>query len=215
MKKPLSPAAPETLLRAQPQQERGARTVDLILAVTAQLLEEAGFEKLSTNAICERAGLTPPALYRYFPNKYAVLKELGTRLMAAQNAALAEWLSNGPTSDDLRQSLAVMLLEQHRVTRAQAGGGWIMRSLRASPFLMDVRQQSNLQVVDGLLAWLLGTNPRLDPATARLKLRIAVEAGYAVIEMLSDDPNACAEAVCSETAEMLAGWLSPLLTGGY
>ena len=43
------------------------------------MLEEVGFERLSTNMICKRAGLTPPALYRYFPNKYAVLKELGER----------------------------------------------------------------------------------------------------------------------------------------
>ena len=211
MKKPQLVEVPETVLRALPQQQRGARTVDLILSVTAQLLEEAGFEKLSTNAICERAGLTPPALYRYFPNKYAVLKALGERLMETQNAALAEWLASGPTRASFRQSLSAMLLEQHRVTQAQAGGGWIMRSLRASPFLMDVRLQSNLQVVGGLLDWLQQLNPELDRAAAGLKVRIAVEAGYAVIELLSDEPEVNAEAVCNETAEMLAGWLAPLL----
>ena len=30
---------------------------------------EVGIERLSTNLVCERAGLTPPALYRYYPNK--------------------------------------------------------------------------------------------------------------------------------------------------
>jgi len=211
MKKSPSVASPETVQRALPQQERAARTVDLILSVTAQLLEEAGFEKLSTNAICERAGLTPPALYRYFPNKYAVLKALGERLMASQNAALVGWFSADFTPQTFRESLAQMLLEQHRITQAQAGGGWIMRSLHSSPFLMDVRLRSNLQVVDGLLEWLVQINPQLDVEAARLKVRIAVEAGYAVIEWLSDEPEANAQAVCDETATMLAGWLSPLL----
>ncbi len=212
MKKTHLVEAPETILRTLPQQQRGARTVDLILSVTAQLLEEAGFEKLSTNAICGRAGLTPPALYRYFPNKYAVLKALGERLMETQNTALAEWLASGPTRASFRQSLAAMLLEQHHVTQAQPGGGWIMRSLRASPFLMDVRLKSNLQVVGGLLDWLQQLNPDLDRAAAGLKVRIAVEAGYAVIELLADEPEANAQAVCNETADMLAGWLSPLLS---
>ena len=211
MKKSLPVASPETVQRALPQQERAARTVDLILSVTAQLLEEAGFEKLSTNAICERAGLTPPALYRYFPNKYAVLKALGERLMATQNAALASWFSTDITPQTFHASLAQMLLEQHQVTQAQAGGGWIMRSLHSSPFLIDVRQRSNLQVMDALLEWLTQMNPKLDVPAARLKVRIAVEAGYAVIEMLSDDPEANAQAVCDETAGMLAGWLAPLL----
>lgn len=211
MKKSPTVASPETVQRALPQQERAARTVDLILTVTAQLLEEAGFEKLSTNAICERAGLTPPALYRYFPNKYAVLKTLGERLMAAQNAALAAWFSTDLTQDTFRESLSKMLLEQHRVTQAQAGGGWIMRSLHSSPFLLDVRQRSNAQVVDGLLEWLAQMNRQLDVEAARLKVRIAVEAGYAVIEMLCDEPEANAQAVCDETATMLALWLAPLL----
>lgn len=211
MKKSPTVASPETVQRALPQQERATRTVDLILTVTAQLLEEAGFEKLSTNAICERAGLTPPALYRYFPNKYAVLKALGERLMAAQNAALAAWFSSDLAPETFHESLSNMLLEQHRVTQAQAGGGWIMRSLHSSPFLLDVRLRSNLQVVDGLLEWLVQINPQLDVEAARLKVRIAVEAGYAVIEWLSDEPEAGAKAVCDETANMLAGWLRPLL----
>ena len=44
-------------------------------------VSDVGIERLSTNLVCERAGLTPPALYRYFPNKYALLSELGQRLM--------------------------------------------------------------------------------------------------------------------------------------
>ena len=62
--------------RSQPKQERAQVTYDLLLDVAGQLLAEVGFERISTNMICARAGLTPPALYRYFKDKYAVIEAL-------------------------------------------------------------------------------------------------------------------------------------------
>ena len=44
------------------------------------LLAEVGIERISTNMIAARAGLTPPALYRYFADKYAVLEALADDL---------------------------------------------------------------------------------------------------------------------------------------
>jgi AcrR family transcriptional regulator len=82
---------PDLDTKTLPRQGRAQETFERILSITAELLAEVGIERLSTNLICERAGLTPPALYRYFPNKYAVLHTLGERLMGAQNALLAEW----------------------------------------------------------------------------------------------------------------------------
>lgn len=85
------PNPPDLDTKTLPRQGRAQETFERILSITAELLAEVGIERLSTNLICERAGLTPPALYRYFPNKYAVLHALGERLMGAQNALLADW----------------------------------------------------------------------------------------------------------------------------
>ena len=63
----------ELLEKNKPQQERAKRTYEAILASAAKLLVEVGIERISTNLIAEEAGITVPALYRYFPNKYAVL----------------------------------------------------------------------------------------------------------------------------------------------
>ena len=52
-----------------PQRQRGKDTFEMILATAGELLSEVGFEKLTTNLVCERAGMTPPALYRYFGDK--------------------------------------------------------------------------------------------------------------------------------------------------
>lgn len=52
---------------------------------------EVGIDRISTNMICTRAVLTPPSLYGYFDDKYAVIEALGERPMARQNAALEDW----------------------------------------------------------------------------------------------------------------------------
>ncbi|MDP0941271.1 TetR/AcrR family transcriptional regulator, partial [Klebsiella quasipneumoniae] len=74
-----------------PTQSRAVETYERILATAAELLGEVGIERLSTNLVCRRLGLSPPALYQYFPNKYAILHELGQRLMQRQNELLGPW----------------------------------------------------------------------------------------------------------------------------
>src|SRR5688572_9407092 len=81
--------------RATPSQTRARTTFEAVLSTAGDLLGEVGFERLSTNLVCERAGLTPPALYRYFPNKYAILGELARRLMDAQDEAVFAWIRAG------------------------------------------------------------------------------------------------------------------------
>src|SRR4029453_1683740 len=78
--------------KVAPKQVRSVQTRERLLDVAGELLAEVGIERISTNLICARAGVTPPALYRYFKDKYAVLEALGRRLMDRQNEVLFAWL---------------------------------------------------------------------------------------------------------------------------
>ena len=80
-----------TIKRA-PRQKRAVETYERILDVSTRLLTELGVDGLTTNLIASEAGVKVPTLYRYFPNKYAVLMTLGDRLMAAQNVIIEQWL---------------------------------------------------------------------------------------------------------------------------
>lgn len=175
--------------------------MERVLAAAAELLEEVGFERLSTNMICKRAGLTPPALYRYFPNKYAVLKELGERLMDAQNALLDDW---DPAADPLVPQIERFLHETLTVTRQFKAGGWIMRSMHATPVLSDVRLESHRRMAQFMTDRAVQRFPALDAAVAFANARIGVELGYATIEMLFDEPAVDEAAAIRMTAEMLA-----------
>jgi AcrR family transcriptional regulator len=65
--------------RKSPSQARSHTTVDALLEATAQLLEEQGYARLSTNHVARRAGVSIGSLYQYFPNKEALCHALAER----------------------------------------------------------------------------------------------------------------------------------------
>lgn len=182
--------SPDLSSRARPHQARAVETVEAILAAAAALLGEVGIERLSTNQVCARAGLTPPALYRYFPNKYALLSALGERLMERQNQVLFDWLDQTDLGDGraLGAGLAAMIIDSIRVTRQQVGAVWVLRALRAVPALHEVRVRSNALVAGRLLERARRLYPAADPEDLALAIRLAVEVGYGAIELAADDP---------------------------
>jgi hypothetical protein len=50
---------PSLVTKKPPAQQRATETYERILEVTAQTLADVGIERLSTNLVCERAGLSP------------------------------------------------------------------------------------------------------------------------------------------------------------
>lgn len=204
---------PPTIAGAKrPAQQRASETYERILAAAAETLSDTGFERLSTNLVCERAGLTPPALYRYFPNKYALLYELGRRLMQRQNELIPRWITHEALSGstaDLERALAGLLIDTHRVTAEMVGGAWIGRALRAVPALQAVRFELHAEVTAAQAAFLAEMLPEADPAELRLIARVAVEMIYAAVEMLFDAPLN-SEAVARVVASMIASQLARL-----
>jgi AcrR family transcriptional regulator len=198
--------------KVTPAQSRAAETYEHLLEVTAQVLAEVGFEQLSTNLVCQRAGLSPPALYRYFPNKYALLHELGLRLMQRQNALLEQWLTPAAfaSAQALEEALTGLLLETYDVTRQATGGIWIMRALRAIPMLQDVRLASAGEVAAQATARLSEAFPTIPAGELQLISRVADSMAFAALEMLFDDPSLDAPSVMRLVAASLASHVGRL-----
>jgi AcrR family transcriptional regulator len=66
-------------LRKQPSQARSKAMVDTILDATARVLVERGYAKTNTNIVAELAGISVGSLYRYYPNKNALINALQER----------------------------------------------------------------------------------------------------------------------------------------
>jgi len=96
--------------RGRPRDEI-ART--RILEAALQLLEELGFASATTDAIAERAGASKATIYRWWPNKAAVLIEALREAVALENPF--------PDTGDLRQDLRLQLENFVKLLTGQRG----------------------------------------------------------------------------------------------
>ena len=197
-------------MRSRPKQERGQQTYELILDRTGDLLAEVGIDRISTNMICARASISPPALYRYFVDKYAVLEALGRRLMGRQNAALDEWIARHEAGGAaaLRSQVEDLLRATAAVTASEPGAVWILRALHASPKLIHVRLESHRYVTDRLADAYMRLGSRLDRAELWRRLRISVEIGFAIDEMLQEETGLSADETFRYAARLMQADLS-------
>jgi AcrR family transcriptional regulator len=69
-------------------QKRAQQRRNLILGVTAELLEEVGQDDLTTILVAKRAGVSVGTLYHYFPNKYAIMYALAEQWVGEMDVAL-------------------------------------------------------------------------------------------------------------------------------
>jgi AcrR family transcriptional regulator len=82
-------------MRKIPRQSRARDTVDVVLEAAAQVLEASGEAGFNTNAVAERAGVSIGALYRYFPDKAAILRALALRETDAHRDAVVAVVEGG------------------------------------------------------------------------------------------------------------------------
>jgi AcrR family transcriptional regulator len=192
-------------LRVAPQQARSLQTRERLLDVAGQLLGEVGIESITTNLICARAGMTPPALYRYFKDKYAILEALGRRFMDRQNAVLFAWLEAKPPREpqDLSERVEQLLQRTADVTAAEPGAVWILRALRAVPQLAHVRIESHRLVTDKLTEAYAPLFPELPRKVLWRRLRIAIEIGFAIDEMRTEEDRISRNDLLRETARLM------------
>ncbi|MCV2356939.1 TetR/AcrR family transcriptional regulator [Paucibacter sp. B2R-40] len=210
---PTRQPTPDLAAKKSPSQSRALETFERILGACADLLGEVGIERLSTNLICQRAGISPPALYQYFPNKYAVLHELGQRLMQVQNELLTPWATPATMAlpePEFARSVAEVFLQTVVLTEQMPAGIWVTRALRAVPSLQEVRNRSHDFVTDLLVEPFMQAHPGCERGAARLTFRLAIDALYAAQELLFDDPSLEPAAVAQTMAEMVAGQLMRL-----
>jgi len=104
MKKTIKP-------RKTPQQMRSRQTREDILQATTHLLNRKPFGEVSTNHIAKKTGISIGTLYKYYPNKDAILADLSLTFMQ-QDAELFERIfESSPRKRRKKQALVDDLVE--------------------------------------------------------------------------------------------------------
>jgi AcrR family transcriptional regulator len=130
-------------LRVEPVQMRAKGTIDLILEITAQLLEEVGNDVLTTKLIAERAGIRVRNVYRYFRNKQAVILALAQRMAREQYRFTNDFEQFA--NPDIEWTIAVDTAIDSFVQgfAFQSGMHAIRKAMQSTPELREVDEQLN------------------------------------------------------------------------
>ena len=199
-------ATAKLVRRDPPTGGKPLETYEKLVKAAGELLGDVGFEKLTTNAICARAGMTPPAFYRYFTDKYDILEVLARRLLKKQNDAYAVWLFQGGAWANLDRQVEA-LQEWYAIAAgiaaSEPGALWTMRALRALPNLAHVRVESQRMNTDRLFEFYRRVLPDMDPQLLWYRLRVRSEFGWVVDELALEEDRLPHAVLFREAARLL------------
>jgi AcrR family transcriptional regulator len=156
--------------RHQPSQQRAKESVDAILTTAAALLDEVGVDGFNTNLLAERAGVRIRTVYRYFPNKYAVIIALTETLSVHWDEWMGvcyERLANAEI--DWKYALRAARVEWLRNAQKVPGALSVLQAMNATPELKEL----HFKIFEGMslkVATALRTRGLRLPAAKRLAI---------------------------------------------
>ncbi|MFC0601615.1 TetR/AcrR family transcriptional regulator [Streptomyces palmae] len=195
-----------------PVQRRSAERLGRILDACAELLDEIGYEELSTRAVAERAGVPIGSVYRFFDNKRAMAEALARRNLD-EYAGRIEARLGAEESADWRTVMDVVVDEYLAMKRGAPGFGLVEFGVPVPATAPPDRP--NHLVADRLrelLAARLGVaESGEDGERMRMAMLIAVETADALLRLAFRVDPAGDPAVVAETKELLRGYLARVL----
>lgn len=166
-------------IRVEPVQARSAARVNALLDSASQAIHEFGYEQLTTAMVAERAGASIGTVYRYFPDRIAVLQAVAARnLDRASHSVMAKLSSANPetlvaTIDCVVDALVELFLSEPGFRSLRVGDG------------LDIRPVSSGRNGNAELARVVRDDVhrrlglRLDSAS-----RLSIETAFDVIDAL-------------------------------
>ncbi|MEK8170222.1 TetR/AcrR family transcriptional regulator [Streptomyces sp. M19] len=202
-------------LRRAPIQRRSAERLGRILDACAALLDETGYEELTTRAVAERAGVPIGSVYRFFSNKRAMAEALAHRNLDEYTERIRGRLARTATDGDWRLVMDVVVEEYLEMKRGAPGFGLVEFGMPVPA--TAVPRQPNHLVADRLLALVGGAlgwrGRRLGEEGERLRVSflLAVEAADALLQLaFRVDPQGD-PVIVAETKELLRAYLARVL----
>ncbi|MEV6680745.1 TetR/AcrR family transcriptional regulator [Streptomyces erythrochromogenes] len=205
----MDPVPPAHSLRRTPIQQRSADRLARILDACAELLDETGYENLSTRTVALRAGVPIGSVYRFFGNKRAMAIALAHRNLDRYADGIAERLDGLPATD-WRPVVDAVLDEYLAMKRSVPGFALVDFGVPAPP-AGDAEGDPNHQVA-ARLTELLSAHLGLTPdATLERAVLVAVEATDALIQLAFRTDPAGDPGIVSETRAMMHAYLARVL----
>ncbi|MFI9807062.1 TetR family transcriptional regulator [Streptomyces sp. NPDC052301] len=204
----MKPVPDATSLRRAPVQRRSAERLTRILDACAELLDEVGYDALSTRAVAQRAGVPIGSVYRFFGNKRQMADALAQRNLERYVEQVTERLK-AARAGDWRAAMDAVLDEYLAMKRTAPGFSLVDFG---NQIPVGARQcEPNTRVADRLTALLSGYLGRRPDDDLRRVFLVAVESADTLVQLaFRTDPQGD-EAIISETRELLRAYLGRVL----
>ena len=194
-------------LRRLPAQQRSMLRVQRMLDCCAELLDEVGYDNLSTTRIAERAGVAIGSVYQFFPDKKAITQALGLRFLDQFGSRVTERLADASFSHWTAAVDAVIdeYVDMHRNVPG-------FRSLHFGDIvdtrLLNNNTENNRVISVRLRKIIVSITGIPDDDSLDRVLHVAVEAADSILKLaFRDDPDGD-PALMNEAKRLVSSYLS-------
>jgi AcrR family transcriptional regulator len=193
-------------LRRRPVQQRSAKRVEQMLEACAALIDEFGYDGVTTTLIAERAGVAVGSLYQFFPDKRAVVQALTQRNLAQFMAEVESRLDQTPVehwwdgADIVFDVYVQMYREVPGFSRIRFGDVVDLR-------LINDELDNNTVIADGLAA-LIAQKFDVSLDQLRLPVAVAIEIADGILNLAFRRKLFPTETVIAEARRVVRGYLS-------
>lgn len=168
--------------RRQPSQARGKERVRIILAAALELFKERGMEEVTTNDIAARAHIPIGSLYRYYPNKDAIVVAL-TELVTEDLSRIFDDIAVHPMLQYLSWDEVLLLMTDSWVNYVRLNGPFtFLYAERANPRLGRLNRQTWRRFIAAFSAVL----QKRCPQVSQRELAICFQLTLAAVDLGSD-----------------------------
>lgn len=195
-----------TPLRRQPVQRRSAKRVDQMLEASAVLIDELGYDGVTTTLIAERAGVAVGSLYQFFPDKRAVVQAMTQRNLEHFLTTIQERLAAAELEHwwDAAEVAFDVYVQMYRETpgfrRIRFGDAIDLR-------LIDSERENNTVIADEFAALI---SARFDIGIERIRMpvMVAIEIADGILDLAFHRKLFSEDVVIAEARKVVRGYLS-------
>ena len=177
-----TPTVTTSPLRRVPVQGRSVARVQRMLDACAELVDEVGYEALTTTMLAERAGVAIGSVYQFFPDKRAVVQALTLRNIEAYLERLGERFAAGQFAH-WWDGVDAGIDEYIAMHRTVPGFRTLHFGDVVDVHLLDEERDNNAIIAEQLAELLVEQFAVPDTARLWFALTIAVEAADALIKL--------------------------------
>ncbi|XIF83609.1 TetR family transcriptional regulator [Kutzneria buriramensis] len=180
-----------------------------MLEACASLIEELGYDGVTTTLIAERAGVAVGSLYQFFPDKRAVVQALTLRNLERFMANVVQRFDSAELEHwwDAVDSMFDVYVEMHRTVPAfsRLHFGDVVDTR-----LLDEGKDNNAVIAEGLAA-LISERFGRSMEELQLPVAIAIEAADGVLKFAFRRNDRGDQVVVDEAKALIKGYLSTRL----